>query len=363
MMIEEHYKSPEDNTPAKGDSPVDATFDEHGDAFENKLRPKAFDSFIGQKEVKDNMMVFSRAAKEREEPLDHTLFYGPPGLGKTTLAMILAEEMGTNLRVTSGPALDKPGDLAAILTNLKEHDILFIDEIHRLKRPVEEVLYTVMEDFVLDLIVGKGPSARTMRLSVPQFTLVGATTKASMLASPLRDRFGHVEKMRFYEPNEIQQIITRSAGIIDIQIDDKAADLLSESSRRTPRIANRLLRRVRDFAQVLHQGHITEAVVIESLQNLKIDSRGFDHADQEYLNTLATKFGGGPVGLSTIAAAIGEDESTIEDMIEPFLIREGMITRTPRGRALTPAAYKHLGLTKPKHTPPADDQKSFTLDL
>ena len=321
-----------------------ATTDE-SDIFENQLRPKTFDDYVGQKEVKQNLVVFCQAAKKRKDPLDHTLFYGPPGLGKTTLAMILASEMNTSLKITSGPALEKPGDLAAILTNLQEHDLLFIDEIHRLKRPVEEILYSAMEDFAIDLVVGKGPSARTMRLNVPKFTLVGATTKASMLANPLRDRFGHIEKLRFYEPEEIQEILSRSANILEIEINKDAANVLSKSARKTPRVANRLLRRMRDFAEILHDGTITEAVVSQGLSDLSVDKRGLDFADQEFLKTLCEKFAGGPVGLSTIASAIGEDVNTVEDMIEPFLIQEGFLQKTPRGRVATEAAFGHLGIS------------------
>ncbi len=315
--------------------------------FENALRPKDFDNYLGQTEVKENMRIFIAAAKKRGESFDHALFYGPPGLGKTTMAGILAEEMGANLRVTSGPALEKPGDLAAILTNLQPNDFLFIDEIHRLRQPVEEILYTAMEDFAIDLVVGKGPSARTMRIDLPKFTLLGATTMASLLSGPLRDRFGHVEKLRYYEPEEIEQIIDRSAKILDIVIEKEASQLLSRSSRRTPRIANRLLRRVRDFAEIVHQGEITTPVVVDSLKQLSIDAIGLDRADQEFLQTLCTKFSGGPAGLSTLAAAIGEDERTIEAMIEPFLIREGMLQRTARGRIATDAAWRHLGLSSP----------------
>ncbi len=314
------------------------------DRFENTLRPKDFKNYLGQTEVKKNMKVFIAAAKKRGDPLDHALFYGPPGLGKTTIAGILAAEMGANLRMTSGPALEKPGDLAAILTNLQPNDFLFIDEIHRLRQPVEEILYTAMEDFAIDLVVGKGPSARTMRIDLPKFTLLGATTMASLLSGPLRDRFGHVEKLRYYEKEEIEQIITRSARILDISIEKDAAKLLSRSSRRTPRIANRLLRRVRDFAEIVHQGKITMSVVKESLKSLSIDAIGLDRADQEFLQTLCSKFSGGPTGLSTLAAAIGEDERTIEAMIEPFLIREGLLQRTARGRTATNAAWSHLGL-------------------
>lgn len=314
------------------------------DMFENKLRPKNFSGYIGQGEVKQNLQVFLKAAQNRGEVLDHTIFYGPPGLGKTTLAMILADAMGTQLRVTSGPALEKPGDLASILSNLQEGDFLFIDEIHRLRMPVEEILYTAMEDFAIDLVIGKGPSARTMRLNVPRFTLVGATTQFSKLSNPLRDRFGHIEKLRFYEEDEIGQIITRSAGILEIEIEPEATEQLAKCCRRTPRIANRLLRRMRDFAEVVHQGKITQVVVEESLKNLSVDARGLDFADQEYLTVLCEKFNGGPAGLSTLAAAIGEDEATIEEVIEPFLIREGLLQKTPRGRQATQAAFLHLNL-------------------
>ncbi len=355
MIVEE-----ENAQTTKGNSVISTNSTEETEAFENKLRPQSFDEYVGQKEVKGNLTVFCQAAKKREEPLDHTLFYGPPGLGKTTLAMILAGEMGTNLRITSGPALEKPGDLAAILTNLNEHDLLFIDEIHRLRRPVEEILYSAMEDFAIDLVVGKGPSARTMRLNIPKFTLVGSTTKASMLASPLRDRFGHVEKLRYYEPAEIAQIIHRSANLLEVKIEEKASDKLAHCSRRTPRVANRLLRRMRDFAEILHEGEITEKVVEKGLVDLSIDKNGLDFADQEYLKTLCEKFAGGPVGLSTIAAAIGEDENTIEEMIEPFLIREGFLQKTPKGRTATESAFSHLGIAGKQNT---NTSAGLTLDL
>lgn len=324
----------EENKPQKTDAGVVSANTQGGESevFENKLRPKTFENYIGQTEVKNNLHVFLSAAKKRGETLDHTMFYGPPGLGKTTLAMILADIMGSNLRVTSGPALEKPGDLASILTNLQPNDFLFIDEIHRLRMPVEEILYTAMEDFAIDLVVGKGPSARTMRIEVPKFTLVGATTQASKLSNPLRDRFGHIEKLRFYEPEEIQKILEQSAKILNIEIESEAAKLLSTACRCTPRIANRLLRRMRDFAEILHAGIITKKVVEQGLKSLSINTQGLDFSDQEYIKVIKEKFGGGPVGLSTIAAAIGEDESTIEDMIEPFLIREGLIQKTPRGR-------------------------------
>ncbi len=314
------------------------------DKFENSLRPQNFAEFIGQPDVKRNMLVFIQAAQKRGETLDHALFYGPPGLGKTTLAGILAKEMGANLRITSGPALEKPGDLAAILTNLKENDFLFIDEIHRLRLPVEEILYTAMEDFAIDLVIGKGPSARTMRIDVPKFTLIGATTLVSMLSGPLRDRFGHVEKLQYYDPLEIAEIIKRSAQILGIEIDEKSREILARSSRLTPRIANRLLRRVRDFAEIDYDGKITAEVVRSSLKSLSIDSYGLDRGDQEYLRTLCEKFTGGPVGVSTLSSAIGEDERTIEEVIEPFLIREGFIQKTPRGRIATDFAFEHLGI-------------------
>ena len=332
------------------------------DGFENSIRPQDFDNFIGQPDVKRNMKVFIKAAQKREETLDHALFYGPPGLGKTTLAGILAKEMGANLKVTSGPALEKPGDLAAILTNLKENDFLFIDEIHRLRLPVEEILYTAMEDFAIDLVIGKGPSARTMRIDVPRFTLLGATTLVSMLSGPLRDRFGHVEKLQYYEPKEIGKIIDRSAKILDIEIEPKSRDILAKSSRLTPRIANRLLRRVRDFAEIEHNGKITVDIALSSLKSLSIDTIGLDRSDQEYLNALCKKFNGGPVGVSTLSSAIGEDERTIEEVIEPFLIREGFIQKTPRGRIATDNAFVHLGIIgKSEKSRDSDDQVSFEL--
>ena len=319
-----------------------------GEVFENALRPKNFDQYLGQTSVKNNLKVFVAAARKRGETLDHSIFYGPPGLGKTTLATILAAEMGSNLRITSGPALEKPGDLASILSNLAEGDFLFIDEIHRLRTPVEEILYTAMEDFAIDLVVGKGPSARTMRLGVPKFTLIGATTLMSRISGPLRDRFGHTEKLRFYETSEMQQILQRSAKILNVEIEPRATEILAASARATPRIANRLLRRMRDFAEILHQSKITEKVVRQGLADLSIDDSGLDFADQQYLQAVCEKFSGGPVGISTISAAIGEDESTIESVIEPFLIREGFLEKTPRGRKSTEKGFSHLGISPPE---------------
>jgi Holliday junction DNA helicase RuvB len=347
-MIQSEHTSSSPNSPKSSSLVNNKSTSAEQENFDNILRPKSFDHYIGQKEVKQNLKIFVEAAKKRKESLDHTIFYGPPGLGKTTLAIILAEAMGTQLRITSGPALEKPGDLASILSNLKEGDFLFIDEIHRLRMPVEEILYTAMEDFAIDLVIGKGPTARTMRMNVPKFTLIGATTLMSRLSGPLRDRFGHIEKLRYYLPEELSEIITRSAQILKIDIEKKASIALAQASRATPRIANRLLRRVRDFAEILHQGSITEKVVHESLKNLSIDENGLDYADQEFLKTMCEKFSGGPVGLSTLASAIGEDISTIEDMIEPYLIREGFLQKTPRGRQATEKAFQHLGLQIPE---------------
>lgn len=312
--------------------------------IENNLRPKMLTDYIGQAAVKDNLKIYIEAAKKREEPLDHVLFYGPPGLGKTTLASIIANEMGVNLKITSGPAIEKPGDMASILNNLQEGEIIFIDEIHRLSRTVEEVLYTAMEDFAIDIVIGKGSSAKSIRIDLPKFTLVGATTRAGMLTAPLRDRFGVVSRMEFYTTEELTQIVKRSASVLNVPIDEKGAVAIALRSRGTPRIANRLLKRVRDFAEVKYEGKITSEVADLALDKLDVDKLGLDNIDREILMTMIEKFSGGPVGLDTIAAAIGEDASTIEDVYEPYLIQNGLIKRTPRGRTVTDLCYKHFGL-------------------
>ncbi len=313
--------------------------------FQFSLRPKTLNEYIGQKQVKANLSIAIEAALQRKEALDHVLLYGSPGMGKTTLAHIIAHEMGANIIITSGPALEKSGDLAAILTNLQPGDVLFIDEIHRLNRTVEEMLYPAMEDFALDLVIGKGPSARTVRLELPKFTIVGATTRLSLLSSPLRDRFGNLLNLRFYEESEMQQIIQRSAGLLDIPLDAETASTISTRARKTPRIANRLLKRVRDYAQVRHSGTLTPEIAKEALELLEVDHLGLDHADRKILFAIIEKFQGGPVGLNTIAAATDQEMSTIEDVNEPFLIQIGLLQRTPRGRQATDNAYKHLGLS------------------
>ncbi len=317
---------------------------DNGDAFENTLRPKDLSEYVGQKDLKKQLHIAIQACKKRKEPLEHMLFYGPPGLGKTTLSMIISKEMGTGIKVTSGPAIEKQGDLASILTNLQEGDILFIDEIHRLKTSLEEILYSAMEDFVLDLIIGKGPSARTMRMNLPRFTLVGATTKVSLISSPLRNRFGHIFKLNFYNNEEMTQIVRRSAGILETELSDEAANKVASCSRSTPRIANRLLKRVRDFAEFQGDQSISLEVADQAFQELGIDMLGLDLNDRELLKVIIEKFRGGPVGLSTLAAATAEDADTIEDVYEPFLMQMGLLERTHRGRMATKGAYEHLGL-------------------
>jgi len=310
--------------------------------FELTLRPRTLGEYIGQEKAKENLEVFINAARKRQEALDHVLFYGPPGLGKTTLANIIAAEMGVNIKSTSGPVIEKTGDLAAILTNLEEGDVLFIDEIHRLSPVVEEILYPAMEDYQLDIIIGQGPSARTIKLDIPRFTLVGATTRAGLLSSPLRDRFGVISRLEFYTPGELATIVRRSAGLLGVEIRDAGATEIARRSRGTPRIANRLLRRVRDFAEVKGDGIIDRDLADLALGRLEVDRSGFDHMDRLILLTIIDKFSGGPVGLETLAAAVGEEKDTIEDVIEPYLLQQGYLNRTPRGRTATPLAYEHF---------------------
>jgi Holliday junction DNA helicase RuvB len=318
------------------------------EAFELGLRPRELSEFIGQEQLKERLSILIEAAQGRGEPLDHVLFSGPPGLGKTTLAGILAQTMGAQFRITSGPALERPGDLAAVITNLDRGDVLFIDEIHRLPRTVEEVLYPAIEDFALDLVVGKGPAARSIRLDLPRFTLVGATTRVGRVSSPLRDRFGVIDRLDYYPPDDLQKIIERTAGILDIEITDSGAALVASRSRGTPRIANRLLRRVRDYAVVRGDGHIDEGAADLGLKTFEVDDAGLDRVDRAILAAVIEKFNGGPVGLSTLAIAVGEEPESVEDAYEPFLLQQGFLKRTPRGRVATESAYRHLGIIPPE---------------
>ena len=324
---------------------IETSLTEEDIKIEGSLRPQKLDEYIGQEKAKENLRIYIEAAKQRGDTLDHVLFYGPPGLGKTTLACIIANEMGVHIKTTSGPAIEKPGEMAAILNGLSEGDVLFIDEIHRLNRQVEEVLYPAMEDYAIDIMVGKGPTARSIRLDLPRFTLVGATTRAGLLTAPLRDRFGVLHRLEFYNNDELATIIHHSAAVLDVKIDQKGAYELARRSRGTPRLANRLLKRVRDYAQVRHDGKITEDVAIEALDLMGVDPMGLDQSDRNLLLTMIHKFTGGPVGLDTLAAAIGEDAGTISDVIEPYLIQNGFINRTPSGRVITETCYKHFGLS------------------
>lgn len=323
---------------------IETSFTEEDRKIENSLRPKLLKDYIGQDKIKENLKVFIDAAKKRKEPLDHALFFGPPGLGKTTLAGIIANEMGVNIKITSGPAIEKPGELAAILNNLQEGDILFIDEIHRLSRQVEEVLYPAMEDFAIDIMIGKGSSAKSIRLELPPFTLIGATTRAGLLTAPLRDRFGMIHRLEYYSVSELQTIIINSADKLNVKVETDGAKELARRSRGTPRLANRMLKRVRDFAEIKFDGIITKKVADYALDLMEVDRLGLDQMDRTLLTTMIEKFQGGPVGLDTLAAALGEDSGTIEDVYEPYLLKNGLLNRTPRGRVVTELTYHHLGL-------------------
>lgn len=342
------------NDQVRAEEPILTTSHTLEDDNESSLRPKTLREYIGQEKAKGNLQVFIEAARMRQEPLDHVLLYGPPGLGKTTLSGIIANEMGVNLRITSGPAIEKPGDLAALLTNLNENDILFVDEIHRLNRSVEEILYPAMEDYALDIIIGKGPSANSIRLDLPKFTLIGATTRAGSLSAPLRDRFGVTLRLELYTPEELTKIVTRSAGILNVPIEEDGALEIARRSRGTPRIANRMLRRVRDFAQVMAGGVITREVADRALEALEVDHLGLDNVDRRMLRSIIENYGGGPVGLETLAATINEEAVTLEDVYEPYLLQKGLLTRTPRGRCVTQRAYDHLHI-------PYLGQQSFEL--